>query len=68
MDTHPNILAAEDSLLLIVGIQTKLTAAMPEAKAILDRTGKLITATDLLNIPVLLTEQYRKGIGPTERA
>lgn len=66
MNTHPNILAAEHSLLVIVDIQAKLTAAMPAAETMLANAGKLITAAGLLNIPVLVTEQYPQGLGSTE--
>lgn len=66
MHTHPNILTTERSLLVIVDIQTKLTAAMSEAETLLANAGKLITAAGLLHIPILVTEQYPQGLGATE--
>ncbi|MEQ1637725.1 MAG: isochorismatase family protein [Methylococcales bacterium] len=68
MPSHLNLLSAEQSLLLIVDQQPKLTSAMPEsdAKAMAANTNKLSSAAGLLNIPVLLTEQYPKGLGSTD--
>lgn len=67
--THPNILAATESLLVIVDLQEKLSAAMPKADAALMReyAANLIAAANALDIPVLVTEQYPKGLGVTEQ-
>ncbi len=58
----------EDSLLLIVDIQTKLTAAMPVKVLVrLQKyTSLLLKAADLLDVPVVATEQYPKGLGALE--
>lgn len=57
-----------DSCLLVIDIQTRLTAAMP-AK-VLDRlkrnSGMLLKTANLLSIPVFATQQYPKGLGPVE--
>jgi len=59
---------AEDSCLLVIDIQTRLTAAMPVK--VLDRLKRnatlLITAARTLSIPVLATQQYPQGLGPLE--
>lgn len=70
MTTHPNILSINNSLLIVVDIQTKLSAAMPEqdAELMTANVGSLVEAAGLLNIPVLLTEQYPKGLGSTDTA
>jgi len=56
------------SSLLIVDIQTRLTAAMPvKVLARLQRNaGLLLKSATLLNIPVMATEQYPRGLGSTE--
>lgn len=70
MTTHPNILSANNSLLIVVDLQEKLSAAMPErdAELLTANTGSLVKAAGLLDIPVLLTEQYPKGLGFTDKA
>jgi isochorismate hydrolase len=59
---------ANDSSLLIVDIQTQLTAAMPvKVLARLQRNAGLLLKTGaLLNMPVYATEQYPQGLGNTE--
>ncbi|MDI1229526.1 MAG: isochorismatase family protein [Methylobacter sp.] len=68
MSTHPNLLSIENSLLIVVDLQTKLSVAMPEAEAELMTANarSLVEAAGLLSIPVLLTEQYPQGLGSTD--
>lgn len=67
MQTSLNLLDADKSTLLLIDIQTRLSAAMQPAAAqiMLDNSVKLIQAAQWLNIPLLLTEQYPKGLGST---
>lgn len=58
-------LDAEEAVLLIIDVQTKLMAAMPDAQRLCRNTGILLTAAQALNIPVVVTEQYPQGLGPT---
>ena len=58
-------LDAEDAVLLIIDVQTKLMAAMEEGGRVCRNTGILLTAARALNFPVVVTEQYPKGLGPT---
>jgi nicotinamidase-related amidase len=57
-----------DASLLIVDIQTHLTAAMPvKVLARLQRNaGLLLKTAGLLEIPTCVTEQYPQGLGSTE--
>jgi nicotinamidase-related amidase len=68
MNTSPALLSAANSLLIIVDLQTKLSAVMPdaEAKLMTANAGSLLETAAILNIPVLLTEQYPKGLGATD--
>ncbi len=67
MTTHPNLLDTDNSLLLIIDMQDKLTDVMPEGNAqdMLENSAGLIDAAKLLNIPIIVTEQYPKGLGAT---
>ena len=62
--------AEEQSALLLVDVQTHLTAVMPaKVLARLQRNiGLLLNAADLHNIPVFATEQYPQGLGSLEEA
>ncbi len=54
-----------DSTLLIVDIQERLAAVMKDRERVITNTIHLIEAARLLKIPVLITEQYPRGLGPT---
>ena len=58
---------ARDSLLLLVDLQERLLARFPaqERKALLGACGLLLEAAAILEVPVLCTEQYPRGLGPT---
>ncbi len=59
------LLAAPQSALLVVDIQTKLLPAMAEPEPVVANTGKLMRAAVRLSVPLLVSEQYPKGLGPT---
>ncbi len=52
---------------LVIDIQERLFAAMPEERRerLLNRTTALLVGAQSLGLPVLVTEQYPKGLGPT---
>jgi nicotinamidase-related amidase len=60
---------AAQSLLLVIDIQERLAAAMaPETRdSVLKNTSLLLQGASLLQIPVVRTEQYPQGLGPTEK-
>jgi isochorismate hydrolase len=66
IDAH--LCNADNSCLVVIDIQTRLTSAMPiKVLARLKRNiNILLQGADKLSIPVLTTEQYPKGLGPTE--
>lgn len=70
MTTANSLLSASNSTLVVVDIQSKLSATMlvAEAQAMNTNSQRLLTAAGLLNIPVLVTEQYPKGLGATDPA
>ncbi len=58
-------LNANDSVLLVIDLQEKLMNAMKDRERVYKHTNLLLATAKQLNIPVLLTEQYPKGLGPT---
>src|SRR4030042_2170670 len=59
------LLNHQEAALVIIDIQDKLAAAMKYKEPVVNNCLHLIELTRLLQIPVLLTEQYPKGLGPT---
>ncbi len=58
-------LNTEDTILLIVDIQEKLAVVMKERDKIVRNNLHLIELAKMLSMPVMVTEQYPKGLGPT---
>jgi len=63
---HPQILDRNNSVLLIVDVQKKINAVQMQGELVIGSILKLIQTCKILNIPILITEQYPKGLGPTE--
>jgi nicotinamidase-related amidase len=59
------MLSVGNTVLLIIDIQEKLFRVMYEKEPLIDNARKLIQGCRVLGVPVLLTEQYSKGLGPT---
>jgi nicotinamidase-related amidase len=61
------VLDSDNSLLLLIDIQTRLVSAMPEEESenMIEYSSRLAKTAKLLNIPVFVTEQYPKGLGVT---
>ncbi len=55
------------TVILVVDVQEKLASAMPEATlaTLVKNTGILLDAAKILNVKVIASEQYPKGLGPT---
>lgn len=58
-------LYSDESLLFIVDIQDKLLGVMQEPQRVLDNTKILLKACRELDIPVIKSEQYPRGLGKT---
>ncbi len=63
-----NFLEAQSAVLVVVDVQEKVLATVTSSpgERIIDRIGRLIRAARILDVPVLHTEQYPKGLGPTD--
>jgi len=51
--------------LLIIDMQEKVLAPIPVREQLVANCGKLIDAAKLFSVPVVITEQYPKGLGST---
>lgn len=59
-------LEPKTSFLLVIDVQERLVAAMPEeVQQAVRRTERLIDGAAALGIPVIVTEQYPRGLGAT---
>jgi isochorismate hydrolase len=65
MKNAPARTRAADSALLVIDLQEKLMPVIHEGLRVLEQARKFIQAARLLKLPLLVTEQYPKGIGPT---
>jgi nicotinamidase-related amidase len=61
----PPALDIDTTVLLLIDFQEKLFAVMHEKEKLLRNVVKLILGAKALGIPIILTEQYPKGLGPT---
>jgi len=62
---HDHILDRDNTLLLVVDFQQRLLGAFKDPEKFLPNCIKLIKVANILNLPILSTEQYPKGLGPT---
>jgi len=58
-------LKQEEAVLMIIDIQERLVPAMENGKKVVDNTNILIKTAQKLDIPIIGTEQYPKGLGKT---
>lgn len=59
------LLHANQSCLIVIDMQERLVPAMQAPARTIRNAGVLIAAARELDVPVLLTEQYPRGLGPT---
>lgn len=55
----------DGTIFLVVDIQERLAAVMPEREKVEANAKRLIEGARVLGVPLLHTEQYPRGIGPT---
>jgi nicotinamidase-related amidase len=61
-----SLLDASRSILVVIDFQGKLVHLVHRPSLVLEAARRLLRLADLFSVPVVLTEQYPKGIGPTE--
>ncbi|MCF7958699.1 MAG: hydrolase [Phycisphaerae bacterium] len=62
---HEQLLSAERCVLLVVDIQEAFVKAIDEMDRVVERSKVMIEAANLLGLPVIVSQQYPKGLGQT---
>jgi nicotinamidase-related amidase len=65
MNDKPKRLARDQTGLLVVDVQERLLPTIHERERLVKNVRTLAQGAALLKVPVLVSEQYRKGLGPT---
>jgi len=58
-------LRAEDATLVVIDMQEGFRPIIPDFEEIADRVGRLMEAARIMEIPLLVSEQYPKGLKAT---
>ena len=61
----PELMNRDDSALLVVDVQAKLLPLIPARERLVWNIRRLIDGAKILGVPVVATEQYPQGLGPT---
>jgi nicotinamidase-related amidase len=61
----PELMSRGDTALLVVDVQERLVPAIDGHRHVVWNCRRLIDAAEILGVPVVATEQYPKGLGPT---
>ncbi len=64
---HPDLLSVERSALLVVDVQEQFRAHIHDVDEMIAAVCLLLRGCGVLGIPVVVSEQYPKGLGPTMR-
>lgn len=65
LSRSPEMLSCGETALLVIDVQTKLLPAVQHAPRIVHNIQRLAQGARLLDVPVLATQQYPQGLGPT---
>jgi nicotinamidase-related amidase len=65
MQSTTHRIVRERAALAVIDIQERLLPVMHEKDRVVQNAVRLIRAAEILKIPLLVTEQYRKGVGAT---
>ncbi len=60
------LLDSTRSILVVIDFQGKLVQMVERPALVLETTRRLLRLAELFSVPVVLTEQYPKGLGATE--
>jgi len=59
------LITAGRSCLLVIDIQDKLAPTMADTQMVIDNTALLLKAAGVMEVPILVSEQYPRGLGQT---
>jgi hypothetical protein len=59
------LLDAKRSVVVVIDLQGKLVTMVHRPRLVLDATKRLLRVAGIFGVPVMLTEQYPEGLGPT---
>jgi nicotinamidase-related amidase len=65
MMSVPKALTTDNTVVVAIDFQERLFPVMYEKEKLLKNVLKLVKGSQTLNVPIILTEQYPKGLGPT---
>jgi nicotinamidase-related amidase len=65
MTRHPQLLDASDTLLLVIDVQERFRPVMKEFDSMAAGCIRLIKTFQALDLPIVVTEQYPRGLGQT---
>ncbi|MEM2969567.1 MAG: hydrolase [Candidatus Bathyarchaeia archaeon] len=59
------LMSKDEPILIIIDVQEKLFTHIAEKETVLENLEKIIKFMYIIKIPIIITEQYPKGLGPT---
>jgi nicotinamidase-related amidase len=65
MNRHPQLLDTSDTLLLVIDVQERFRPVMKGFDSMVAGCIRLIKTFQALDLPIVVTEQYPKGLGAT---
>lgn len=68
MKRYLTTLHPETAVLLVVDVQERLLPAIHDGPAVVEAAARMTSAAGVLDVPVVLTEQYPQGLGRTVAA
>src|SRR5690348_6467278 len=63
--SHPALVTTGQTALVVIDVQEAFRSVIPEFATVASRISTAVRGCQVLGVPVLVTEQYPKGLGPT---
>ncbi len=64
---HPNLLDKDKTALVVVDFQEAFREMVPDFEIIAQNIANTVSGFQILNLPIIVTEQYPKGLGKTAK-